>query len=79
LDLFSGRPGRKTGIFVDDRDYWHVAQHLIRLHGEQAQFDAAIRAERARLAGDHTGHAIWRTVMEKVGALQHEPAHGELH
>ena len=39
----------------------------------QAQFDAAIRAERARLAGDNTGHAIWRTVMQKVGALQHEP------
>jgi hypothetical protein len=64
---------------VDDRDFWHVAHHLIRLHGPQAEFDAALRAERARLAGDRTGHAIWRTVMEKVGALQREPAPNELH
>ena len=64
---------------MDDRDYWHVAQHLIRLHGEQAQFDAAIRAERARLAGDQTGHEIWRLVMHKVSALQREPARSELH
>ena len=78
LDLFCGRAGRKTGVFVDDRDFWHVAQHLIRLHGEQAQLDAALRAERARLAGDQTGHEIWRLVMYKVGALQREPARSEL-
>jgi hypothetical protein len=66
-------------VVVDDRDFWHVAAHLIRLHGPQAQFDAALRAERARLAGDPTGHAIWRRVMHKVGALQHQPEPSELH
>lgn len=64
---------------MDERDFWRVAQHLIRLHGPQAQFDAALRAERARLAGDRTGHEVWRLVMYKVGALQREPARGELH
>ena len=64
---------------MDERDFWHVAAHLIRLHGEQAQFDAAIRAERARLAGDQTGHEIWRLVMHNVSALQREPARSELH
>jgi hypothetical protein len=64
---------------VDEKDFWHVAQHLIRLHGREAQFDAAMRAERARLAGDRTGHEVWRLVMYKVGALQHEPARNELH
>jgi hypothetical protein len=56
-----------------------VAQHLIWLYGREAQFDAALRAERARLAGDRTGHEVWRLVMYKVGALQHEPARNELH
>lgn len=73
----AGQP--KTGVFVEDRDFWHVAQHLIRLHGPQAEFDAALRAERARLAGDRTGHEIWRLVMYKVSALQREPLPSELH
>jgi hypothetical protein len=77
--LFHGGTGRKTGVFVDERDFWHVAHHLICLHGPQAQFDAALRAERARLAGDDTGHAIWRKVMHKVGALQHVPERDALH
>ena len=77
LDLSWAGP-RKAGVSVDERDFWHVATHLIRLHGPQAQFDAALRAERARLDGDDAGHDIWRSVMHKVGALQHEPAPREL-
>jgi hypothetical protein len=55
---------------VDEKDYWCVAQHLIKLHGNQAQYDAAVRAERARLSGDKAGHEIWRLVMERVFELQ---------
>lgn len=61
---------------MDEKDFWLVAQHIIRLHGEQAQFDVAVRAERARLSGDNTGYDIWLVVMDKVRELQREP---ELH
>lgn len=64
---------------VDEKDFWLVAQHLIKLHGEQAQFDVACRAERARLSGDLTGHDIWLVVMDKVRELQREPASHEVH
>ncbi len=64
---------------MEDRDFWHVAEHLIRLHGTAAQLDAAVRAERARLSGDQTGHDIWRIVMHKVRELQRAPLPGEMH
>ena len=58
---------------MDDKDFWLVAQHLIKLHGEQAQLDVAFRAERARMSGDLTGHEIWLVVMDKVRELQRAP------
>lgn len=64
---------------MEDRDFWHVAHHLIRLYGAQAPLDAAMRAEKARLSGDPEGHSIWRLVMDKVQELQREPLPGEMH
>jgi len=69
----------ENGAVLEDRDFWHVAHHMIRLHGSQAQFDAAVRAEKARMSGDETGHSIWRIVMHKVRELQREPLPSELH
>lgn len=70
---------QSNGVIVEERDFWHVAHHLIRLHGSQAPLDAAVRAEKARLSGDEDGHSIWRLVMHKVQELQREPLPGELH
>jgi hypothetical protein len=64
---------------VDEKDFWLLAQHLIKLHGHQAELDVAFRAERARLSGDKTGHDIWRVVMSKVRELQRQPLPGERH
>lgn len=58
---------------MNEKDFWLVAQHLIKLHGDQAQFDVAVRAERARMSGDLTGHEIWLVVMDKVRELQRAP------
>lgn len=58
---------------MEEIDFWRVAQHLIKLHGYGAQLDAAVRAERARISGDHIGHDIWRAVMLRVFELQRSP------
>ena len=64
---------------MEEIDFWRVAQHLIKLHGLGAQFDAALRAERALLSGDDAGHEIWRAVMHRVFELQRSPRPHELH
>jgi len=74
----AGKRQQRRVVIMEERDFWRVAQHMIRLHGSQAQFDAAVRAERARLSGDPAGHDIWRVVMHKVRELQREPLPGEL-
>jgi hypothetical protein len=63
---------------MEEREFWLVAQQMIRLHGHSAQLDAAVRAEKARLSGDHTGHDIWRMVMQKVRELQRTPSPHEV-
>ena len=46
-----------------------TAQHLIRLHGSEAQFNAILRSERARLDGDFIGYKIWKAIGSQVCAL----------
>jgi hypothetical protein len=57
---------------VEEIDLWQTARHLIMLHGLEAQMDAIMRSERARLDGDFLGYKTWKDVSTKIWALQRQ-------
>jgi len=50
----------------------------VKLHGEDAPIEAAMRADAMLEAGDLDGHAVWKRILRAVGELQGtEPKSGE--
>jgi hypothetical protein len=63
---------------VSDLDIWRGAQALIKAYGEDAEFEAAARADFAIGMGDAVAEANWRRVLNAVRELQRQaPKTGE--
>ena len=63
---------------ISDIDIWRAATLVIRRHGEDAEIEAAKRADQMLERGDLDGHATWKQITRAIVALQ-APAEGPLH
>ncbi len=55
---------------TSDLDIYRTANVLIRDHGEDADLEAAQRADAMLEKGDMDGAAVWRRVLKAVEELQ---------
>ncbi len=63
---------------TSDRDIWCSADLLVKRHGEDAPFHAAMQADPMLEAGDLDGLAVWKRILRAVEELQgKEPKPGE--
>ncbi len=63
---------------IPDLDIYRAAQVLVKQHGEDAPFEAAMRADAMLASGDLDGYAVWKRILRAVGELQgKEPKSGE--
>ena len=49
---------------IDERDVWRTAKLLIEQHGDEAPFEAAMRADEMLDAGDLDGQAVWKVILK---------------
>jgi hypothetical protein len=54
----------------DDREIWLAANEMIKLYGDEATLQAAIRAEVMNEQGDEEGQAIWKRVLQAINELK---------
>jgi hypothetical protein len=57
------------GYSMDERDIWRTASLLISQFGDDAEFEAARRADQMLDRGDIDGQRVWRRVLAAVGEL----------
>lgn len=57
-------------------DVWRAAFYLIKLYGAEAQMNALIRSERARLDGDLVGYRSWKEISAKVAVVHRQQLSG---
>jgi hypothetical protein len=50
-------------------DIWRVAFPMMECYGDKADIESAIRAEELAEAGDWTGEAIWRRIVDAITQL----------
>ncbi len=63
---------------ASDLDIYRTASVLIREHGEEADLEAAQRADGFLDAGDMDGLAVWKRVLKAIKEIQRqEPREGE--
>ncbi len=63
---------------TSDLDIFRTASVLIREHGEEADLEAAQRADSFLDAGDLDGQRVWKRVLAAVKEIQRqEPREGE--
>ena len=66
---------------ISDLDIWRSANLLVQQHGDQADLEAAQRADDMLDRGDMNGRRVWLDILEKVKELQRvepgtrEPVH----
>lgn len=58
---------------VSDRDIYATALQLIRLHGEAASFEAALKADEQIARGDVDGERVWKRIGAAILVLTNEP------
>ena len=63
---------------ISDLDIWRAANLLIRQHGEDAELEAAKRADLMLERGDLDGQSLWRQIRRAIVELQAQPV-GPLH
>jgi len=61
-------------MIVSDLDRWRAANQLIKQHGCKALENATARVHEAAARGSQEGVDLWSDVMEKIVALQADPA-----
>ncbi len=64
----------KIEAMIPDLDIYRTANLLIKEHGQDAQIEAAIRADELLNKGDLDGYAVWKRILRAVEALQREEA-----
>lgn len=63
---------------MEDIDIWRAARQMIVLHGEDAWFAAAQRADHYIARGDPEGERVWKGILRAVEELQREsPVQGQ--
>ena len=63
---------------ISDLDIWRAANLLIRQLGEDAELEAAKRADLMLERGDLDGQSLWRQIRRAIVELQAQPV-GPLH
>ncbi len=57
---------------TSDLDIYRSANELINQHGDAADIEAAIRADKLMDAGDMDGRAVWLRIVKAIEELQSE-------
>lgn len=65
--------------YLSDRAAVDDAQALIRLHGDEAGYAAAARAEQYRVVGNHIHFARWRQIERLITYLSVEDVLDTVH
>ncbi len=63
---------------VSDLDIWRAANLLIRGHGENAELEAAERADLMLNRGDDEGREVWQRISRAIEQLGASPS-GSVH
>jgi hypothetical protein len=69
---------RQYPIFTD-RAAWAEASDLMLRFGSEAQSEAAVRADRSRIAGNLIHFCHWRSIERAIEVLNNESAMGTIH
>jgi len=62
-----------------DRDIWITANEMIKLYGDEAAIQAAIRADGLQLMDDEQGYATWKRVVAAINELRSTELSGKPH
>ena len=65
--------------FIPNRLALADASDLIELYGDDAGFEAAMRAERSRDSGNVVRFCHWRQIERVIATLASEEVHGTVH
>lgn len=60
---------------VSERDIWTSANLMIKLHGDDATIQAAMRADALIDADDMEGRRVWLRIVTAVKKLQQQEVH----
>ena len=63
---------------IPDLDIWRAANLLIRRHGDDAEIEAARKADAMLDRGDRDGQVVWLRIKRAIGELQ-APQAGRAH
>lgn len=66
-------------LFIHGRVALADASDLMDRYGDDAGFEAAMRAERSRDAGNVTGFCHWRQIERVIATLSSEEVQGTVH
>ena len=58
---------------IQEIDLWRCAYLLLQHYGDQAETEAATRAERLQNAGDQEGASVWRRIRQAIEDLKPGP------
>jgi len=64
-------PDNLLGV-IPEIDIWRVAYLMLKRYGDEADIESAIRAKELAEAGDGTGEAICRRIVDAIGAREHD-------
>ncbi len=66
---------------IADIDIYRSANELIKQHGDAADIEAAMRADKCLAAGDMEGEAVWLRIVKAIEELLSEerPGDAEVH
>lgn len=67
------------GLFIHGRVSLADASELMSRYGDDAAFEAAMRAERSRDAGNVVGFCHWRQIERVIATLSNEEVDGTIH
>jgi hypothetical protein len=70
---------RYAADVIPEIDIWRVAFLMLNRYGDEADIESALRAEELAEAGDGTGAAIWRRIIDAIGQLENTTPPGPLH
>ena len=60
-----------------ERDIWITANEMIKLYGDEAAIQAAIRADGLQLMGDEDSYAVWKRVVAAIHELRDTEPRGK--
>ena len=67
------------GVFIHNRVALADASELIDLYGDNAGFQAAVRAERSRDSGNVARFCHWRQIERVIATLASDEVQGTVH